>query len=52
MNLLSDPLNDRVVKEVPPPPHRPLNPKYIFTAPGSKCNFDYILLNFVVKIEW
>ena len=37
MDLLSDPLNNRVVKQVKPPPHHPLDSKYIFTPPGSKC---------------
>ena len=30
MEPLSDPIKDRVVKQVKPPPHRPLDPKLMF----------------------
>ena len=33
MDLLADPLNDRMVKQIKPPPHRPLDSKYIFLKP-------------------
>jgi len=44
MDLLSDPLNDRVVKDVTPPAHRPLDSSLIFPTIGSKCIIKYINL--------
>lgn len=37
MDLLADPLNNRMVKQIKPPPHRPLDSDKIFTKPDSKC---------------
>ena len=33
MDLLPDPLNDRVMNEIKPPPHRPLNHALLFPTP-------------------
>ena len=44
MDLLSDPLNDRALKSLKPPPHRPLDSNKLF-FPDSKCkiNKKYLL---------
>ena len=33
MDVLPDPLNDRVMNEIKPPPHRPLNHALLFPTP-------------------
>ena len=35
MDPLLDPLKDRKIKKVKPPPHRPLAEKYMFPKKGS-----------------
>ena len=35
METLIDPLNDRVIKTVKPPPHKPLDPKLMYPNPSK-----------------
>ena len=44
MELLLDPINDRKIKKVKPPPHRPLSEKLMFPKKGSgKLSFKVII---------
>ena len=38
MENLVDPLNDRMVKTVKPPPHRPLDPNLMYPDPGKNTD--------------
>lgn len=40
MELLNDPVGDRPMKDVKPPPHRPLSPELMYPDPRN----DYIQL--------
>ena len=46
MEPLKDPLNNRVVKSLPPPPHRPLSSSLIFK--GDKINWS-LMRDFLKK---
>ena len=46
MDPLKDPLNNRVVKSLPPPPHKPLSSKHIFK--GDKINWS-LMRDFLKK---
>jgi serine/threonine-protein phosphatase 2B catalytic subunit len=46
MDPLTDPLNNRVVKNLPPPPHRPLDSKLMFK--GDKVNWS-LMRDFLKK---
>lgn len=35
MDPLVDPYNDRVVKNINPPPHKPLNPALMYPDPSN-----------------
>lgn len=47
MEPLNDPLKDRMVKQVKPPPHRPLDAKLMFPdkLKRKKTPFSSLLLN-------
>ena len=56
MQPLSDPNNDRAIKTVRPPPHRPLD-KNLFFPPGLKGIynnfwFSYKIFLFLGKPDW
>lgn len=42
MDLLSDPCNDRVVKCVTPPPHKPLSLDKIYLKPDNKPDIEIL----------
>jgi hypothetical protein len=44
METLNDPLQDRVVKTVKTPPHRPLGPNLMYPDPSNFISFKQILL--------
>lgn len=48
MEPLSDPLGDRIVKTVTPPPHRPLDSEHIFAPPGT----DFKDPNAPLPVDW
>jgi len=53
MELLSDPTNDRKVKAVKPPPHRPLS-KELMWGKSKQCSrelFVYLLLELSLRIK-
>ena len=45
MEPLLDPMNDRVIKSVQPPPHRPLTHKLMYPDDGKKRRFFHIIIN-------
>lgn len=47
MEPLSDPLNDRLIRFLPPPPHKPLTSDLLFDSEGQP-NLD-ILKNHLLK---
>ncbi len=48
MEPLLDPLGDRIIKSVTPPPHRPLTSENIFAPPGT----DFQDPNAPLPVDW
>lgn len=47
MELLPDPLKDRFVKTVEPPPHKPLNDNILWPGKGNITHFN--IRNVILK---
>ena len=48
MKPLSDPLKDREVNDVKPPPHRPLNKRKMFSIEDNGISNDPFFSNIIV----
>ena len=46
MEPLTDPLNDRIIKSCPAPPHKPLTSEQIFTTSATAPDWKSMIVNF------